>query len=66
MTWKRTKRWIYATIELQQGEKHVKCPHCGNEELNNWTRIIGYLSKIKNWSKGRQEEQKTRVYHSIS
>jgi len=40
-----------------------KCPHCGNENLNNWTRIIGYLSKISKWSEGRQIEQKTRVYH---
>lgn len=40
-----------------------KCPHCGSTNLDYWTRPIGYLSKIANWSKGRQIEQKTRVYH---
>ena len=25
-------------------------------------KSIGYLTKIKNWSEGRQIEQKTRVY----
>ena len=24
--------------------------------------IIGYLTKISNWSEGRQIEQKTRIY----
>lgn len=40
-----------------------KCPKCGDTEyVVLWDRIIGYLTKIKNWSKGRQIEQKTRVY----
>lgn len=39
------------------------CPKCGNTKITLWDRIIGYLTAIKNWSKGRQEEQKLRVYH---
>ena len=39
-----------------------KCPKCGSTNISLWDRIIGYLSKIKNWSKGRQIEQKTRIY----
>ena len=39
------------------------CPHCGSKNVSLWDRIIGYLTKIKNWSEGRQIEQKTRVYH---
>ena len=40
-----------------------KCPKCGEtEKIVLWDRVIGYLVKIKNWSKGRQIEQKTRVY----
>ena len=39
-----------------------KCPKCGNEHLDYYDRVIGYLTKIKNWSAGRQIEQKTRVY----
>lgn len=38
------------------------CPHCGSKNVSLWDRIIGYLTKIKNWSDGRQKEQKTRVY----
>lgn len=38
------------------------CPKCGSSNVSLWDRIIGYLTKIKNWSKGRQIEQKTRVY----
>lgn len=39
-----------------------ECPKCGSTNTVLWDRIIGYLSKLKNWSKGRQIEQKTRVY----
>ena len=39
-----------------------KCPKCGSNNVALWDRVIGYLTKIKNWSKGRQIEQKTRVY----
>lgn len=38
------------------------CPKCGSTKISNWDRIIGYLTKISNWSSGRQIEQKTRVY----
>jgi ribonucleoside-triphosphate reductase len=42
------------------------CPKCGSTEVSLYDRIIGYLTKIKNWSEGRQIEQKTRVYsHSL-
>lgn len=41
-----------------------KCPHCGSKNISLWDRIIGYLTKIKNWSDGRQKEQKTRIYHN--
>ena len=28
-------------------------------------KSIGYLTKIKNWSTGRQIEQKTRIYANL-
>lgn len=43
-----------------------KCPHCGSTNVSLWDRIIGYLTKVKNWSDGRQIEQKTRVYTDIT
>lgn len=42
-----------------------KCPKCGSDNVSLWERIIGYLTKIKNWSAGRQIEQKTRVYQKV-
>lgn len=44
----------------------AKCPKCGNEHLDYYDRVIGYLTKISNWSAGRRQEQKTRVYEHIS
>lgn len=41
-----------------------KCPKCGSIHVSLWDRVIGYLSKIKNWSNPRQIEQKTRVYEN--
>lgn len=41
-----------------------KCPKCGSTELDWYDRIIGYLTKIANWSAGRRKEQKRRVYES--
>ena len=40
----------------------TKCPKCGSNHISLYDRIIGYLTKIGNWSKGRQIEQKKRVY----
>lgn len=40
----------------------TKCPKCGSERISYYDRVIGYLTKIANWSTGRQIEQKTRVY----
>lgn len=39
-----------------------KCPKCGSTHIDKYDRVIGYLTRIRNWSQGRQEEQKTRVY----
>lgn len=41
------------------------CPRCGSKNVSLWDRIIGYLTKINNWSAGRQIEQKTRVYEHV-
>ncbi len=42
----------------------AECPKCGSKRINYYDRVIGYLTKIKNWSSGRQIEQKQRVYLS--
>ena len=38
-----------------------KCPHCGGP-IDTYDRIIGYLTKTKNWSEGRRIEYKTRSF----
>lgn len=40
----------------------AECPNCGSKKISYYDRVIGYLTKIKNWSEGRQIEQKTRFY----
>ena len=42
-----------------------ECPKCGSANVCMWDRVIGYLTKIKNWSAGRQLEQKTRIYDKV-
>lgn len=37
-----------------------KCPKCGSTNISWYDRIIGYLTKIANWSDGRRLEK--RVY----
>lgn len=44
----------------------TECPKCGSKHIDYYDRVIGYLTKIKNWSAGRQQEQKTRVYSHIT
>lgn len=43
----------------------AECPKCGSHKITLYDRVIGYLTAIKNWSKGRQIEQKTRVYTKL-
>lgn len=40
----------------------TECPKCRSKKIALYDRIIGYLTKISNWSKGRQIEQKHRIY----
>ena len=39
-----------------------KCPHCGSENVDYMTRIIGYLKRVSNFSQARQQEAKRRFY----
>lgn len=38
------------------------CPKCGSQNVTAWTRIIGYLTPMKSWSKDRQLEGKHRTF----
>jgi ribonucleoside-triphosphate reductase len=39
-----------------------KCPECGSLNVEWATRIIGYLKKVKSFSKDRQTEHDLRFY----
>ena len=39
------------------------CKACGSTNVDYGTRIIGYLKRIKNFSKARQQEASKRFYH---
>jgi len=41
----------------------MHCVKCGSKNISHATRIIGFLKKIKNFSKARQEEAALRYYH---
>lgn len=40
-----------------------RCPVCNSEDIKYYTRIIGYLTAVDNWSMDRQEEFKHRKYY---
>lgn len=46
---------------ISKSPLHV-CPKCGSKNVSWYDRIVGYLTKISNWSSGRQQEQATRFY----
>lgn len=41
----------------------TKCSKCGSKNIDYATRVIGYLRRISNFSKERQEEESRRYYH---
>ena len=44
--------------------KHTldECPICGSKNLTYWTRIIGYLRRVEDFSEPRQIEESRRFY----
>lgn len=40
-----------------------ECPHCHSKNVDYMTRIIGYLKRVSNFSKARQEEAHRRYYN---
>ncbi len=48
--------------------KHTltKCPHCGSEDLDYGTRIIGYLKRTSAFPAGRQIEEGLRAYNKLN
>jgi len=43
----------------------TKCPHCGDKNVEQITRITGYFSKVSSWNKGKLAELKDRRRYKI-
>lgn len=43
-----------------------KCPICGGDVATEYTRIVGFYTPIKTWSKARKEEYKMREWEPIN
>lgn len=42
------------------------CPLCGGASVAEYTRIIGYFTRINSWSKDRREEYKYRIWKDVN
>ena len=48
------------------GKRPVEaCPICGSRHIDLYDRIIGYLTRIRNWADARKIEQTKRVYSKV-
>ena len=41
------------------------CPKCGSHRIDLYDRIIGYLTRIRNWADARKIEQTKRIYSKV-
>ena len=42
---------------------YTRCPRCGSEDVEIWSRIIGYYRPLKNWNPYRKKEFWTRKHY---
>ena len=43
---------------------HEKCARCGNE-VDVWSRIVGYYRPVRNWNPGKKAEFNLRVHYAL-
>lgn len=62
----------YVLSECQNGHMTVSndnvCPVCGGEIVNKYTRVVGFLTNVKNWHKVRREKDfpNRQFYQNVS
>ncbi len=44
---------------------YTRCPKCGSEKVDIWSRIIGYYRPLKNWNPARRKEFWTRDHYDL-
>ena len=47
------------TISHSSDVKH--CPKCGSEDLEKYTRVVGFVTPLSTWSSARLEEKRTQL-----
>jgi len=54
-------------IDMDDLGCYSKCPKCGLEESNVeiYARVVGFITPIKQWHKGKKEEFKDRKTYKI-
>ena len=40
----------------------TECPKCHSKNIRFWTRVIGFLTAVENWSPERQKEFYMRIF----
>ncbi|MEM1695483.1 MAG: anaerobic ribonucleoside triphosphate reductase [Desulfurococcaceae archaeon] len=45
--------------------QYTKCPSCGSENIDVWSRIIGYYRPLRNWNPQRRREYWTRKHYTL-
>ena len=43
-----------------------KCPICGGDVFTEYTRIVGFYTSTKSWSKARRDEYKMREWADVT
>jgi len=43
-----------------------KCPNCGSEKIDWWSRITGYYQNVSGWNKGKLAELSQRRRYGTS
>ena len=43
-----------------------KCPYCGEETENYYTRVVGFYTPMSSWSHQRKEEGKMRQWENVN
>lgn len=42
---------------------HISCPRCGSNDVEIWSRIVGYYRPLKNWNPYRKKEFWSRKHY---
>ncbi len=40
-----------------------RCPRCGSDKIDLWSRIVGYYRPIRNWNIGKLAEFQSRIHY---